>query len=406
MSPDAMAARGVSGQVVQPGINRFTGRPNSESTSSTAAITNQVAGSIGQALPEAISNNAAKLQYPLVNPDRYKGTISFQAYKVIPPKDDARLNVSEFFDATKKGVASLASNITRERDATNTTDLGQTRRLTPDAMAALASERAKQKTNKEFNFLKIDPIRNEKCNLYLPLSYVVNDNMNYNTPDLGVLGGAITSAITGGAGLTQSLQQGLADAGRSFFDFFQNGSISSDLARLAAVRALNTIRISDTIKNAVSLAGQVTVNPNTRALFDRVVLREFNFQFKFIPKSREEALQVRKIIQFFRKHAYPETIDPGGLPIGYRFPNLFHIQLKYDNQQVGTKIKLCYLRNIQTNYNPGQASFHAGGDGIGAAPVETDLSLTFVENKTLSRDDILNGANYAGAVAAEAGGGF
>lgn len=381
---------------------------------------NQSTGYISFTQPEAIVNSSGPLKYPLVNPERYSGVISFQAYKVIPPTSDARLNVKDFVEGAKQVTTSLANQIVRDRNTSqiiNSDPEGagalanlQYSANDPEGAAAVASlsnERVKNTRNKAFNPLMMDPLPNEKCSLYLPLSYVVNDNMNYNTPDLGVLGGSIASAISGGASLPQSLQRGLGEAGRSFFDFFQNGAISSDLARLAAVRALNTIRISDTVKNAISLAGQVTVNPNTRALFDRVVLREFNFIFKFIPKSREESLQVRNIIKFFRKHAYPETIDPGGLPIGYRFPNLFKIGLKYDNQQVGTKIKLCYLRNISTNYNPGQASFYKGGDGSGhAAPVETDLSLTFIEHKTLSRADVLTGSNATGNTAIDGDGGY
>ena len=42
----------------------------------------------------------------------------------------------------------------------------------------------------------------------------------------------------------------------------------------------------------------VTMNPNTRSLFKSVALREFAFQFKFIPLSEQEHREVIKIIFF------------------------------------------------------------------------------------------------------------
>jgi hypothetical protein len=44
---------------------------------------------------------------------------------------------------------------------------------------------------------------------------------------------------------------------------------------------------------------------------------------------------------------------------------------------------MCYLRNISTTYNPTSASFHSDGN-----PTEIDLTLSFVENTTLVRQDI------------------
>ena len=62
----------------------------------------------------------------------------------------------------------------------------------------------------------------------------------------------------------------------------------------------------------------MTTNPNTRSLFKSVSLREFTFQFKFIPLSEQEHDHVISIIKFFRTELYPEdiTVDVGGVPDG------------------------------------------------------------------------------------------
>jgi len=166
------------------------------------------------------------------------------------------------------------------------------------------------------------------------------------------------------------------------------GAISGgDVTRLGAVRAANLIP-GETASNVVQLAAQATMNPNTRALFSKVNLRRFTFQFKFIPLTAEESRMVQTIIKFFRYHAYPTEIPVNSaISLGYEFPDLFRIKAftKVDGKYVqnGTRIKDCYLESIGTTYNPTQATFHRDG-----TPTEIDLSLNFLEHKTLSRKDV------------------
>ena len=111
---------------------------------------------------------------------------------------------------------------------------------------------------------------------------------------------------------------------------------------------------------------------------------------------RETALHLaayngrKQIVQFFRRNAYPEDIPANAdLSLGYKFPNMFKIKLMHKATDVnryvpvGTQIKLCYIRNVQTQYNPQYAVFHSDGN-----PLEVDISVSFTEYKTLSRDDL------------------
>jgi hypothetical protein len=164
-------------------------------------------------------------------------------------------------------------------------------------------------------------------------------------------------------------------------------SLNGVAARVAAARAASFIP-SNVAQDVIRSAAQVTVNPNVRAMFRGVAIREFTFQFKFIPKSREESEQLKKIIRFFRYHAYPEGFDVKGVPVAFIFPSMFKIKLNYNNSPIGSRIKLSYLRTISTNYNPTSSSFHADG-----SPSEIDLSLTFLEHKTLTRQDIEGNRN-------------
>ena len=133
------------------------------------------------------------------------------------------------------------------------------------------------------------------------------------------------------------------------------------------------------------------MNPNIRTNFNGVSVREFTFNFKFIPCSPQESLAVKSIIQFFRFHAYPEEIGSGGsFSVALEYPNMFKIQLLSQSgnntfKNIGTPIKLSYLKGISTTYNATSPVLHDDG-----SPTEVDMNLTFVEYKAQTRKDIIN----------------
>ena len=53
---------------------------------------------------------------------------------------------------------------------------------------------------------------------------------------------------------------------------------------------------------------------------------------------------------------------------------------------VGTPILYCYLESIGVNYNPTANTFHADG-----YPTQTNLTLNFIEYRTLSRASVVRG---------------
>ena len=88
---------------------------------------------------------------------------------------------------------------------------------------------------------------------------------------------------------------------------------------------------------------------------------------------------------------YPGTYDIealGGASIGFKFPHLFQIDFTYRGMRNRNipKIHLCYLRNVSTTINPTGGAMRRDG-----APNEVDLTLSFVEHKTLDKKDIDGG---------------
>ena len=327
------------------------------------------------------------LRFPIENQDRFKGNMSFQAYKVIPPdiKMSSKL-LSQIGDRVAQGLKTVANPIEsiRQSEVSEQSYVGQSAEE-----AGLISQQAATTTsspNVEVRPMQILPISNANTTLYIPTSFVVNDIISYETPSFGIAGAAGLQALQNTGDIVGAAGKAVTAGVSGLKDMF-GSSLNGVAARVAAARAASFIP-SNVAQDVIRSAAQVTVNPNVRAMFRGVAIREFTFQFKFIPKSREESEQLKKIIRFFRYHAYPEGFDVKGVPVAFIFPSMFKIKLNYNNSPIGSRIKLSYLRTISTNYNPTSSSFHADG-----SPSEIDLSLTFLEHKTLTRQDIEGNRN-------------
>lgn len=232
---------------------------------------------------------------------------------------------------------------------------------------------------------------NQRTELYLPLTFQVNDALDYGTAELGLAGGAAYGAIGQGASLGEGVLKGIQEMGDSLIDLFNVVAGSGSLSAIAAARAASVPGVPSVARDIVGLLGRVVINPNLRTTFRGAQIRSFMFQFDFHPRSAEESREVKKIIKQFRINAYPEeSAGVGSIPIAYRYPNIYLVRLLSGKngifKNVGTPIKLSYLRNIETTYNrqPGEGLFTDG------SPTHISLSLQFTEYKALSRQDIIN----------------
>jgi len=243
-----------------------------------------------------------------------------------------------------------------------------------------------------FKFL---PVKNlPVVDMYFPLSFAYNDAAQYENASLGITGTVGAAAAEAGAGILGSVLASVTQGATSTFDaFLGNKQLSEGVARVAAARAIDVsgALFNQGFRNALTLQNRTVVNPNIRALFRGVNLREFTFQFKMIAESAQEANMVQKIIKHFRTEMYPDVYN---LPIGstgtsadlgFKFPNVFQISFNYKNSEnlKLPRLQLCYLRNVSHTINPTGGGFRRDGQ-----PNEIDLTLSFVEYKTLNRQDI------------------
>lgn len=314
-------------------------------------------------------------QYPLEKQNKYKGRISFQPLEVIPVEDEAvqaLKKIRQTNNRIESESETLESNLMRQLEDNN---IG-------------AENEVSEKTIK-FG-LRVRRIQ-EYCRLYVPTGLAFNDNINLSSAALGVSGASALGSLSAGGGILQSIFSGATEAGKAFIDTF-TGSLTPEAAKVAAARTAQKFT-GEGLQSAVSIGLQVASNPNQRNIFNSVNLRTFTFAFKFVPLSARESLEIENIIEWFRKELYPEQIEFGttNVPFGYKFPNLFDVKIGYDSgggsyrPLKNMEILPCYLQSIQHNYNSSSMTWHRGGK-----PTEVDMSLTFVEYRTLHKKDITN----------------
>ena len=221
------------------------------------------------------------------------------------------------------------------------------------------------------------------CILYLPQAVQITDNAMYDNVDLGIIGAGAEAAFAQGQNVGEAAVGAIKGAIKSIVDTAKgNKDFSTETGRLAVSRASNLLP-NEQLRGAVRAGTRAVVNPNTRALFKQVPLREFAFNFKMIPTSKKETKNIKDIVEFFRTELYPAII-PGveGFNAGYEFPNVFEIQMYYrdKNNHLATKILPSYIRSFSATYNSGSMAFLEGGDFN-----EVDISMSFIESSALHK---------------------
>jgi hypothetical protein len=216
-----------------------------------------------------------------------------------------------------------------------------------------------------------------KCILYMPQGIMIADGVTYGNTDLGAIGAVVESAL-GGSG-----SGGKAPTKQFIDNLMQSANKSS--AKLFGLNVAN--QFGSGVGGAVKSATGIALNPNTRTLFENVNMRSFQFQFKLIPESAKESRSIKQIVHYFRSELYPEELPgPEGLSLGYKFPNKFQIDTYYDTKAATTQFLPCYLHKVNAVYNASSMGFHKDGEWT-----EVDLTLEFMEERTLTRDDVDRG---------------
>ena len=226
-----------------------------------------------------------------------------------------------------------------------------------------------------------------------------SDNAQYETANLGTIGGALEQGLGGVNPFRGATQSGqllptvsaiAASAIAKGAGEVVGAAVGSKLGTPGAIIGASALGGTlEGLSPAVRSATRIATAPNQRTLFQQVGIRSFAFTFKMIANNAREAEEIKNIVKFFRQELYPEKISLGesGVPLGYKFPNVFDIQVKNkNNDDAAFKIQQCYLRDIQTSFNSTASGMYNDGQFV-----EVDISLAFQEIVALDKQKVREG---------------
>ena len=135
--------------------------------------------------------------------------------------------------------------------------------------------------------------------------------------------------------------------------------------------------------NLLGRAG-IVVNPNLEVLFTGPLLRTFNYNFRFTPRTDSEAQTIRTIIKVFKKTMAPKRRGKVFLDV----PSVYKIKYVYNSERDDhpflNKIKPCALSNFSVQYAP-DGSYMTYDDG---SMTSYNVSMSFKELEPIYNDDI------------------
>lgn len=222
----------------------------------------------------------------------------------------------------------------------------------------------------------------DSVNMSYQASYQEDNQSDYLVPYYGALAQDLFGMYKNGGTAPESQIQNF---------FSKKIDVTTDAIALAR-SALNSSGIisADALLNSQGVA----INPQIQLLFKAVGLRQFQMEFMFSPKSKQESDSVRNIIQAFKFHAAPEVggtaSDGRSSGLFFRVPSTFNIEFyKKDGTQnpYVHRIGECVLENITVDHAPnGWSAFEGTG-----APVQSRLSLQFRETDIVDKNKVLLG---------------
>ena len=210
----------------------------------------------------------------------------------------------------------------------------------------------------------------------LPIPGGISDGMNVswnqeNMDPIAIAKGQVVlnSIMEGGKGLTDSV----GDIANTLIN---NTGVKEGVANLLAGAA------SGTGNQLLTRTTGSILNPNMELLFNGPQLRDFNFQFKLSPRSKDEAKEIIKIIRFFKQGMAPIRSESR---LFLKSPHTFKLQYlhgKTADHKFLNKFKECALQSCTMTY--GEQQYSTYEDGMMSS---YNMSLGFKELEPVFNDE-------------------
>jgi len=218
-----------------------------------------------------------------------------------------------------------------------------------------------------FGFGGTNGTNNVAIFLYQPPGVTVNDNAQYTAMNVGT--------IRGGVNLLKNI--------RDEKKITRGDQVA--LGLMSKEKLLSPGSSVDKITSGAAMRAGVASNPYTRTAFEGIDVRGYTFAFRLVAESLKEQNQIRYIERTFRKFLYPKRA--GAVALVY--PPLCDITFYSEGKrnEYMPNIKPSYLTSLEAVYNETATAMHKDT----GAPLELNLTMSFQEERVLTRDDLYRG---------------
>lgn len=201
-----------------------------------------------------------------------------------------------------------------------------------------------------------------------------------NSITAAAVGGTKAAMENAGAAVKAGDLEGAAGAVKGAFGDAINqsglkmGNAQDLITRKLAADAVNIFGGNVTLEQIMARQTGEIFNPNMELLFNGPTLRAFKFQFKMMPRNKDESDQVKSIIRTFKKNMAPKT---GQSRLFLNTPNIFELRYRQGESDHSFlhKFKQCVLQDLAVNYT-GEGNYATYDDGT---PISMVMDLTFKE---------------------------
>jgi hypothetical protein len=201
----------------------------------------------------------------------------------------------------------------------------------------------------------------DAIHLYVDGPPTVSYGMNYANKELGTLAGILSKSVV---------------------NTLKTEGSSSEVAAAfgAAMAKLPGMFGATDVQSVLSVSSKTALNPFKEVLFESVDFRSFAFRYRFMPKSKKESEDVKKIINLFKFHQHPELSDG---KLFFIYPSEFVITYFFEGSEntYFHKFAPCVLEKMEVSYGGEQFSTFVDGN-----PTEITMSLIFRETEILTKN--------------------
>ena len=219
--------------------------------------------------------------------------------------------------------------------------------------------------------------------MYMPESVTTGYSTQYTDTEIGYITSAAIDAYEKFA--QGSIRGGLAEIGRRDQDL-------ADALNAMMLTTVGALPGFSGLKAAAEMRSGVVLSDRMELAFKGIDKRTFEYEFKMVPKSEDEAKEIKEIINMFKINMLPEFEGSDAHGRSLVVPNTFGISYMYNSNENHFlhKIGECALESMNITYGGDRYKTHAGTDA-GAPPISTTMSLTFKELDLVTREKVNEG---------------